>query len=411
MAGMAAAGASLALAACGADEEPAVERAIRPPAEIVRSLPSAFDAGARPAAGTYAGRVGGGPAYVGLVVRGGSALVYLCDGRESEWFGSPVRDGRVRVRSARGTVVDARVEEGAVSGTIRPSGGGSFAFVADAARMPGVGVFAGPDPAVPGHVRRWIVLRDGVRGVSEVKDGTSNTIAVSEAPPASGETTATSPPPASTPQDGTSNTIMFSEAPAGGGSEDETTSVTDGSSNTVTLSERQPTTTVSDGTSNTVMVGESPPPPPRGSPTASDGSSNTIQFGESESVTSTSTGSATTPQVADGTSNTIMVGETPVNGVAAGDDVVSSGTAAITTCSSKTSCKTTSGETKVTTPPAEPVSTSKKGEQSFFAGGSLLACTALERLARTLLPAARAKKSGAVEQLAAVVAQMKSKRC
>jgi hypothetical protein len=65
------------LAACG-EEEPGLEPASRPDAALVRSLPEPFEPGARQAPGTYVGKVGAaGWVYVGVVVRGKRALVYL----------------------------------------------------------------------------------------------------------------------------------------------------------------------------------------------------------------------------------------------------------------------------------------------------------------------------------------------
>ena len=105
-------------------------------------------------------------------------------------------------------------------------------------------MFSGPDPAVPGRVRRWIVLEDGVRGVS---DGTSNTIQVGESTATrhvDGHRRSRTPTPPATIQDGTSNTIQLGES-------------------TATATPTRPATrtpssgTIQDGTSNTIQLGES----------------------------------------------------------------------------------------------------------------------------------------------------------
>ena len=347
--------ATLGLAACGEDS-PTPEAASRPDAALVRSLPDPFDPGARQPPGTYVGKVGRkGWTYVGVVLRGDRALVYLCDGRASEWLGARVRDKRVLVRSARGTLVDAKVGEGVVRGSVRPRGQPAGAF---SARAPGegAGVFTGPDPAVPGRVRRWIVLEDGVRGVS---DGTSNTIQV-------GESTATATP-TRTPTPGT---------------------IQDGTSNTIQLGESTATATPTRTATRTPTPG-----------TIQDGTSNTIQLGESTATatpTRTATRTPTPGTIQDGTSNTIQLGETPVNGVAAGG-AAPPPAPAVTTCPKDTRCP----------PPAPPKEERTGGSVS---GGKLLPCPVLETLIKTLLAPAKTDPV-ARRQLAALTTQAKANGC
>ncbi len=71
--------ATLGLAACGGDDAPSLDRAGRPDTAIVRSLPDPFEAGARQAPGTFVGKIGeAGWAYVGVVVRGERATIFVC---------------------------------------------------------------------------------------------------------------------------------------------------------------------------------------------------------------------------------------------------------------------------------------------------------------------------------------------
>lgn len=157
-----------ALAGCGTGGEVKLVAASRPDAALAAAVPGPFDAAARQAPNTFVGKIGrAGWAYVAVVTRGDRAVVYLCDGRASEWFGATTRGGRLLVRSVNGTVLDARVHATRVVGTVQPRGQVAGAFVAVRPTNPGIGLFQGPDPAVPRHVRRWIVLADGVRGVSD----------------------------------------------------------------------------------------------------------------------------------------------------------------------------------------------------------------------------------------------------
>jgi len=155
-------------AGCGASGGVKLVAASRPDEALVAAVPDPFDAAARQAPNTFVGKIGrAGWAYVAVVTHGDRALIYLCDGRASEWFGAPIRDGRLLVRSFNGTVLDARVQAGRVRRTVQPRGQPAGGFVALAPKGSGIGLFQSADPAVPNHVRRWIVLPDGVRGVSD----------------------------------------------------------------------------------------------------------------------------------------------------------------------------------------------------------------------------------------------------
>ena len=379
--------ATLGLAACGEDS-PTPEAASRPDAALVRSLPDPFDPGARQPPGTYVGKVGRkGWTYVGVVLRGDRALVYLCDGRASEWLGARVRDKRVLVRSARGTLVDAKVGEGVVRGSVRPRGQPAGAF---SARAPGegAGVFSGPDPAVPGRVRRWIVLEDGVRGVS---DGTSNTIQV-------GESTATATRHAHTlerhdPRRHLEHDPARREHRHGHANQD---------GDAHTDSRHDP---------RRHLEHDSARREHRHGHANQDGDAHTDsrhdprrhlqhhQLGESTATatpTRTATRTPTPGTIQDGTSNTIQLGETPVNGVAAGG-AAPPPAPAVTTCPKDTRCP----------PPAPPKEERTGGSVS---GGKLLPCPVLETLIKTLLAPAKTDPV-ARRQLVALTTQAKANGC
>ncbi len=167
---------------------------------ITAGVPDAFDAKAHQAPNTFVGKIGpSGWAYVAVVVGGDHAVVYLCDGRVGEWFGAPIHAGRIRVRDRVGTVVDALVRGNTVSGTVRPPGQPAGRFTAARATAPGIGLFKGADQSGSGHIRRWIVLADGIRGVSDppAADVVAGAGSATRQPaPASTTTTATTASPA-----------------------------------------------------------------------------------------------------------------------------------------------------------------------------------------------------------------------
>ena len=148
----------------------ASERASKPSSTIVRAIPQLpFRSAAQ--AGTYVGTLGAqAQTFVAIVVRGGRAAIYVCNGRRSDWFGATVRSGRIDVRSRRGT---------RLTGTIRPEGfSGTAAALGRSGRLlaiparNGAGVYAGRDTRLRGrYVYRWIRIGDSVRGVSDDGSG------------------------------------------------------------------------------------------------------------------------------------------------------------------------------------------------------------------------------------------------
>src|SRR4051794_27908294 len=91
-----------ALTGCGGGSSP---RCAGPPGKSLAALvPDAFDPGGRQAPGAFVGAAEGDRDYVGFVVRGDRAIVYVCDGAAGDWLGANVRGGHINVRSARGTL-------------------------------------------------------------------------------------------------------------------------------------------------------------------------------------------------------------------------------------------------------------------------------------------------------------------
>lgn len=159
-----------ALVACsGSDSPPAATGPLPVDAAVVAQIPAPLAPDAAQARGTFVGAVGpNAAAYVGFVIQGDYALVYLCDGIDGEWFGAQIKDGEIRVVSAAGTVFDATVTADAIEGTVTAPSWSTRTFRA-APPTAGNGIFVGADPTLPDYTRRWLVLPDGVRGVSKIK--------------------------------------------------------------------------------------------------------------------------------------------------------------------------------------------------------------------------------------------------
>jgi len=381
-----------ALAGCGGvDEETDAQRARPVDARMVAAIPDPLQPGAPQAPGTYVGAVGDGARAIALVIEGDEALVYLCDGATSDWLGAQVEDGRIAVTAASGDVIEARVEDGRVTGTV-----GGEPFTAEAARG-GTGLYAGPDPALPGYTRRWIVLPDGVRGVSTTAKtsgstttpGSGSLIVVTNGKPGGTSTPATPTPPPGQVTDGTSNTILVGEEQPVG-----------------TTPAAPPPGQIADGTSNTIIVGEERPVRTTATPPVTDGTSNTIIVGEERPVRTT-----TTPPVTDGTSNTIVVGESPTNGVT-GDGQVRTEPAPSVVVTTVVPAGKSATATLASTPPK---TTNDATAEPKVAGGDKLACAELAKLLIaaqvTVKSADKARAAEAAKQLAAVEAQRKQNGC
>jgi hypothetical protein len=142
--------------------------------------------------------------------------------------------------------------------------------------------------------------RDRHAPLSEITDGTSNTILVGEETGRHGSVRAGDAPIQNI-SDGTSNTILVGEEAGRDGS------VRPGDA---------PTQNISDGTSNTILLGEetgrdgSVRPGDAPTQNISDGTSNTILLGEEAGREGpVRAGDAPAQSISDGTSNTILVGQ------------------------------------------------------------------------------------------------------
>ena len=159
-----------ALAACsGSDEPPDATGPLQVDAAVLAQIPTPLAPEAAQARGTFIGAVGpNAAAYIGFVVQGDYALVYLCDGIDGEWFGAQIKQGEIRVTSAAGTAFAATVTGDSIEGTVTAPAWSTRAFRAETPTA-GNGIFVGADPTLPDYTRRWLVLPEGVRGVSKIK--------------------------------------------------------------------------------------------------------------------------------------------------------------------------------------------------------------------------------------------------
>ena len=418
----------------GSSRGPEISDATLADTTISAGVPDAFDAKARQAPDTFVGKIGpSGWAYVAVVVAGDQAVVYLCDGQVGEWFGAPVRGGRIRVRDRVGTVVDAVVHRDNVSGAVRPPHQAAGGFTAARPSASGIGLFNGPDLSGSGHVRRWIVLPDGIRGVSD--------------PPAAdvvaGAGSATrQPAPASTTATATTASPAASDVVAGSGAATRPTSTTTSRSvatttlthSVSTTTSTAPTTTrtatsrtttapgtISDGTSNTIIIGETTATSSlTSSSSLGDGSVRTLGGTTTATsstapgltlVTSSSSTTVTRGAIVDGTSNTIAFGEATINGVAAGSAPPPTPPApAVTNCVSTQPCPPPTPQltSKV---PAVTFGQSASGTPNIVAGGSLLDCTVLAKLIAGLTVPAATGNAAARAQLTLLLAQAKANGC
>ncbi|MFN3440529.1 MAG: hypothetical protein ACK41V_22720, partial [Acidovorax sp.] len=159
-----------ALVACsGSDSPPDATGPLPVDAAVLAQIPAPLAPDAAQARGTFVGAVGlNAAAYIGFVVQGDYALVYLCDGIDGEWFGTQIKQGEIHVVSAAGTAFDATVTADGIQGTVTAPAWSTRAFRAEPPTA-GNGIFVGADPTLPDYTRRWLVLPEGVRGVSKIK--------------------------------------------------------------------------------------------------------------------------------------------------------------------------------------------------------------------------------------------------
>ena len=171
-----AAGATLALSACGGDEEnTGGAQTTEPPADIVAAIPGRPLFSEDQAPGTYVGATGrDGRHSVALVVQHDVAVVYVCDGEKlADWFAGPVEGGKFDLRSDAGTRIRGTAVREGVVGSIQMDEGEEVAYAAvpPSKRRPRTGLFVFDDPDAPGYTARWIVTDHGVRGLSSQASG------------------------------------------------------------------------------------------------------------------------------------------------------------------------------------------------------------------------------------------------
>ena len=161
---------TVALVACsGSDSPPVASGPLPVEAAVLAQIPVPLAPDMAQAPGTFVGEVGPNPAaYVGFVVQRDYVLVYLCDGIDGEWLGTQIKDGEIHVVSAAGTAFNATVTAEVIEGTVTAPAWATRAFRAKPPTA-GNGIFVGADPTLPEYTRRWLVLPDGVRGVSKIK--------------------------------------------------------------------------------------------------------------------------------------------------------------------------------------------------------------------------------------------------
>lgn len=131
----------------------------------------------------FVGRVAGSRAHIGLSLKEGQLIAYLCDGDAprnrrqtvSEWFRGAVAGQAIQLRSRRGARLTARLVGDRIVGTVRLAGGRGLSFVAQRAR--GTGRFligALPFTRSGRLVAGWIRLPGGAERGTYLGPGSVN---------------------------------------------------------------------------------------------------------------------------------------------------------------------------------------------------------------------------------------------
>jgi len=150
-------------------------------ADPIESLPAQAPAPApaspeevKPPPTTYAGRVDGGGASVAVVVREGTAVAYVCDGKQLEaWMQGAATAGQLSLTSAKGSQLTGNYTGDQITGSLSAKGR-QFTFTVSKVAPPSALYRA--TAAVRGATidSTWIVLADGTQvGVSATEDGTA----------------------------------------------------------------------------------------------------------------------------------------------------------------------------------------------------------------------------------------------
>ena len=110
--------------------------------------------------GTYAGRVKGGGASLAVVVKGDTAIAYLCDGRKVEaWMQGPSDGTPLRLKGDEGESLRAEYDDTSLSGTVRARGR-SWSFDVKAVKAPSGLYRAARQVRNAKVVGGWIIVGD-----------------------------------------------------------------------------------------------------------------------------------------------------------------------------------------------------------------------------------------------------------
>lgn len=114
----------------------------------------------------FVGTVEGTNAFVAVVVGGGEAIVYICDGDDdlAEWFAGAMDETNIRLTTDTGALVEAAPSDVGYSGTVTFANGETHRFDAEPA-APEAGLFrvTGPEAQDAGITAGWIVTNDGAQ--------------------------------------------------------------------------------------------------------------------------------------------------------------------------------------------------------------------------------------------------------
>jgi hypothetical protein len=150
---------------------------------------------------TYAGRVNGAAATVAIAVRDGTAIAYVCDGRQAEaWLRGVASAGRLALTGPDGAALAGSYGSGRAAGSVVATGK-QWTFDVPAVAPPSGLYRAAATVANAQVVGGWIVLPDGTQvGVLDT-DGTSGP--APRIDPATGGTAVNGTPITATPINGT----------------------------------------------------------------------------------------------------------------------------------------------------------------------------------------------------------------
>ena len=118
----------------------------------------------------YAGRTRDGSAAIAIAVLGNRSAAYLCDGRSVEaWLRGTVDEDEIKLRSSRGSRLEAELDGDQLRGKIKVGGGAELSFRIDEAGKP-AGLYRAKKS---GTTIGWIILPDGSQVGIETTGGRS----------------------------------------------------------------------------------------------------------------------------------------------------------------------------------------------------------------------------------------------